>query len=132
MKMEELRRVCEAATPGPWTIDPRHTKYWPSETRDQTVGRKPRVTTDMVLEDRAGDHDALGAEVVGPPEPMRGTFTTWDAWFIATFNPLLVAKLLRIASAADSLLSEDDALEAVSQWSAAFILKDALAALGEP
>ncbi len=44
----------------------------------------------------------------------------------------LVQKLIAVARAAQSLLSEEGALEAVSHWNAAFALKEALSALEAP
>ncbi len=56
----------------------------------------------------------------------------WD--ILAEYREALLAAapaLIAVASAAASLLSEDGALEAVSHFNAAFILRDAIAALEE-
>lgn len=91
MKLEDLKKLCEAATPGPWSIEPRHLKYYPTEDT-----RTPVVTVDEVLADRAHGLSHLGAEVVGPEEPGRATFTTWDAAFIAAARTAL-PKLIALA-----------------------------------
>lgn len=95
MKLEEIRALCESATPGPWTIRPRDIKFYSSD--DCTV--PDLVTFDAVM---ASKGDFLGAKVVGPEEPGRATFTTVDAYFIAVSRSLM-PRLLKVAEAAKAL-----------------------------
>lgn len=117
-KLGELRAICKKAQPGPWE--------WRSpENKDGSDIVYYEPYTDG--SPGKGSKYALISRDSGVYGPDVATCE-----FIMAFNPELVAKLLKVAEAADSLLGEDDALEAISQWSAAFILKDALAAIEEP
>lgn len=81
MKLEELKKLCDEATPGPWKVMPRSVLYYPNG------GTEPDFSV-------LGDPDnSLGTHLVGPVEPGRGDFTVQDALFISaacTFMPVLL------------------------------------------
>lgn len=87
MKLEEIRKLIDAATPGPWTICPRDVYFFPNDSE------QPQLDHEHIM---AYKGDFLGADVVGPVEPGRSAFLVHDAYFIAasrTLMPKLVALL---------------------------------------
>lgn len=84
-----LRKLAEAATPGPWQEEGRDVDH------DKMLARG----------DNPGDSVGLGCDVEGPPEGwMRGQFHRHaDAAYIAAANPAAILRLL-------------DRLEAVEKW----------------
>lgn len=113
MKTESLRKIAEAATPGPWEL---------------SFGTKhPRV------------RDAAGRFILEPlPHGIR---LTHDARHIATFSPSTVLPLLKIAEAAQAYRTARDnprsgasaVEERTDTWAALCGALDALRALeGNP
>lgn len=122
MKLDELQRICQQATPGPWAAgifcgdDPRNIF---SICRGSLEGGDFQMVT-------SGSFDA---------ERPEGILCEADAAFIATFNPALVAKLLRVAETAqvealrwtESLCNRAEAEKRDEAWAE---LDSALSALG--
>lgn len=88
-KLADLRTRAEKASPGPWTIRCRNSKYYNGDTH---------VALEEVIErfdpTDINDQNFLGACLRGPEEAGRGDFTVMDAAFIAAFNPYTALKLL--------------------------------------
>jgi len=103
----ELRRLAEAATPGPWTSLYR-AQYWGEEEGD-VIG--------------PDDREVGGAEFVQPlgkQETTRGQAWYRDTNFIAAANPVTVIALL------DQLDAKEREIEGLHE-----AIKDALNVLGE-
>lgn len=88
-KLADLRTRAEKASPGPWTIRCRNSKYYNGDTH---------VALEEVIErfdpTDINDQNFLGACLRGPEEAGRGDFTVMDAAFIASFNPSTALGLL--------------------------------------
>lgn len=96
MTLDELQAVCDAATPGPWSVRPRNVAYY----RDGQG--EPDLT--VVVE-----NDALGAHIIGPDKPLRGDFTTADAFFITAareYMPKLIARLKEALEMSDNYYAD--------------------------
>jgi hypothetical protein len=140
MKLEDLKKLCSEATPGPWTIEPRDLKFYPVtgwKDRDENGFRQsilsdtPDLSFDKVMSSKG---DWLGAHlhpfdfIQGPEEPGRGDFTVIDAYFIAAARTYL-PKLIAVAEAAMAAIN--DGLFPTSHSGAKSLL-DALADLEAP
>jgi hypothetical protein len=92
MNLEELKKVVEKATPGPWgnhdfQEDQGEDTWTVAAERKEVIrdGQSPIWPNGIALTEIASTEYS--------PEPIH------DAKFIATFNPSLVSKLLRVVEA---------------------------------
>jgi hypothetical protein len=85
MNLDELERLAENATPGPWLATCRHADG-PKDL--QGISKWP-------------DDEYLGCEVNGPSYPYgRGEYFGRDAAYIAAMSPDTALKLIKVARAA--------------------------------
>lgn len=92
MKIEELRKIVAAATPGPWV-----TPEW-----DDGVWTEPRA-------EKSGCICKLDCSCVQNPNKDP------DAQFITTFSPSLVARLLDVVEAAQYAAYEPGVLDGTDE-----------------
>jgi len=99
MTTAELRKIAEAATPGPWWTN--HVGATAGETIRRQVGNQPvaRLSPD--------DRDSLGIPGAEGAERARKAIaqTTADATHIATFDPPTILALLDVVEAAERELA---------------------------
>lgn len=92
--LQEVKKRAEAATPGPWEIEPRDSRYYING-----HGKPPVVTQELIdaIEDSYNDL-ALGADIRGLDTPLRATFFVKDANFIAHARTDIPELLRRLRS----------------------------------
>lgn len=86
MKLEDLEKIAKARTGRPWRV----------EYRDISFGENNEKGT---LENVLNYQGSLGAEILGPEEPLRGDFTVVDAKFIEVVENH-IDELIEVALAA--------------------------------
>lgn len=80
-RLAEIQARCDAATKGPWSIDPRNLYFWD---KTQNYDKLLPLSNENCLHEDGQNGDFLGADIKGPIEPGRSTFVVRDAWFIAS------------------------------------------------
>lgn len=110
-RLQEIEERLKAATPGFWKCRPRSCQFYP-EHGGKDIDQESAI--------KYGHEWSLGAEVDGPSDVSRGSFTVADAWFIAN-APADISYLLNALKEEREKLAkmtkERDVLSAVIQES---------------